>query len=303
MRLSLQGEIGGLYGIEATRDLQVWTNWVVVTTDSGGVAAVDLPSSVGERFYRASAASSSEAGDPAEVAIGERLFLETRFAQFFFARNGSDVNRSLESGDPALELTMTLENPVPGPFRGTSMNCRACHLVDEHHDRLGNRTYADFAARSPIPDRGDGRHTTPRNSPALVNASLTRSGPFFLHFDAEFPDGPSLVKGTFTGRNFGWLATEADVAVKHLARVIREDTAADELGQAFGGAYRLVLAGIDPTIPVEFRLPEAYRIDVSHASDEDLSGAARWGCANGRAANRQLRGLPCASSFHGFCLS
>jgi hypothetical protein len=27
-----------------------------------------------------------EESDPAEIAIGERLFLETRFAQFFFAQ-------------------------------------------------------------------------------------------------------------------------------------------------------------------------------------------------------------------------
>jgi hypothetical protein len=32
--------------------------------------------------------------DPAEVLIGERLFLETRFAQFFFA-NAKDLNLPL----------------------------------------------------------------------------------------------------------------------------------------------------------------------------------------------------------------
>ena len=54
------------------------------------------------------------------------------------------------------------------------MNCRVCHLVDESPDpgTTGTRTYADFARRSPIPDRGDGRTHTPRNSPPLVNASL-----------------------------------------------------------------------------------------------------------------------------------
>ena len=33
--------------------------------------------------------------DPAEVAIGERLFLETRFAQFFFSRANGDANARL----------------------------------------------------------------------------------------------------------------------------------------------------------------------------------------------------------------
>ena len=33
--------------------------------------------------------------DPAKVAVGERLFLETRFSQFFFARSKGDVNATL----------------------------------------------------------------------------------------------------------------------------------------------------------------------------------------------------------------
>jgi hypothetical protein len=45
------------------------------------------------------------------------------------------------------------------------MNCQQCHLVDEKgygefgDHTLGNRTYADFARRTPIPRRDDG-HTT-----------------------------------------------------------------------------------------------------------------------------------------------
>ena len=114
-----------------------------------------------------------------------------------------------DGGDPVMDKTVTLNAPAPGPFLGQSMNCRACHLVDEHKENgLGNRTYADFAIRSPIPDRGDGRKSTTRNSPALVNTSIARPEGLFLHFDAEFTDGKSLVKGGFTGRNFGWLPTE-----------------------------------------------------------------------------------------------
>jgi hypothetical protein len=33
--------------------------------------------------------------DPAQVAIGERLFLETRFSQFYFARAGGNPNATL----------------------------------------------------------------------------------------------------------------------------------------------------------------------------------------------------------------
>jgi len=66
------------------------------------------------------------------------------------------------------------------------MNCRACHLVDEQSGVSGggNRTYDDFARRSPIPAREDGLATTPRQSPPLVNASLARRK-FAAHFAAR----------------------------------------------------------------------------------------------------------------------
>src|SRR5215470_11632751 len=114
-------------------------------------------------------ASPEEAPDPPEVALGERLFLETRFAQFFAVRAGDDVNQELSSGDPAVDETSTPGAPLPGPFAGKAMNCRSCHLVDEQTgvDGGGSRTYGDFARRSPIPARDDGGLTTPRKSPAL----------------------------------------------------------------------------------------------------------------------------------------
>ena len=58
----------------------------------------------------------------------------------------------------------------------------------------GSRSYGDFARLSPIPARGDGATHTPRNSPPLVNASLARDRPFFLHFDGEFPSAVALVQ-------------------------------------------------------------------------------------------------------------
>src|SRR5262245_1004235 len=79
--------------------------------------------------------------DPAKVAIGERLFLETRFAQFFFAHSKGDANATLVQGDPVMATTVTTGQPLPGPFRGFAMNCRACHLVGEQFAiGHGNRT-------------------------------------------------------------------------------------------------------------------------------------------------------------------
>lgn len=178
-----------------------------------------------------------ESGDPPEIVIGERLFLETRFAQFFkqFLVSGGGTNVHLPAGDPVMDTTVTVGEPLPGPFLGQSMNCRACHLVDEHVETPGGtmRTYADFARRSPVPAREDGATTAPRNSPALVNATLPRTGGLLLHFDAEFAPTADLVKDTFTGRNFGWLPGERALAIAHLARVVREDDGSGGLAQDF----------------------------------------------------------------------
>jgi cytochrome c peroxidase len=223
---------------------------------------------------REGVAQGAEEADPPEVAVGERLFLETRFAQFF-ASHMTGVNAPLAVGDPVMEKTLTRGAPLDGPFAGQSMNCRACHLVDEQLGVPGGgmRTYGDFARRSPIPARDDGRLSTPRNSPPLVNASLARPGGVILHFDGEFPSLEALVKGTLSGRNYGWLPAEADLAIAHVARVIREDDGSGALAMAFGGAYAVVLSGTDPGVPQQLRLPPAYRIDVSHASDSEIFDA------------------------------
>ena len=111
--------------------------------------------------------------------VGERLFLDTRFAQTFkvFVDNGGNVNNA-DVGDSVVATLETVGAPInPGPFKGTSMNCRTCHLVDDALSSPGGgmRAYADFAHRTPIPARTDGMTHTPRNSPSLVNSSLHSS--------------------------------------------------------------------------------------------------------------------------------
>ena len=218
-------------------------------------------------------------GDPAEVVLGERLFLETRFAQFFktFLDTGRGVNDVLPAGDPVMNRTVTTQSPLPGPFAGKAMNCRACHLVDEHVATPGGgmRTYADFAQRSPIPARQfDPAQTAPRNSPALVNAALTRGIGLLLHFDGEFVSLEDLIRGTFSGRNFGWQPGEKQQAIALLARVIREDDGQAALAADFGGLpYSVVLTGVSPQIPPEFRLPRQFRIEVARATDGQIFDA------------------------------
>jgi cytochrome c peroxidase len=203
-----------------------------------------------------------------EVTVGERLFLETRFAQFF-ASHMTGVNDPLLEGDPAVAVLPTSLGPLPGPFAGRSMNCRNCHLVDDVAD-APTRTYSDFSRKSRVPARRDGATETLRNAPTLVDAAIPRPGPLLLHFDGEFASLTSLVRATLTGRNYGWLPGEETEAAAHIARVLREDDGSDDLGRAYGGAYPILLRGIDPGIPAALRLPEQFRIDVSVAADDRI---------------------------------
>lgn len=204
--------------------------------------------------------------DPPQIAIGERLFLETRFAQAYFANP--------DKADASLEYTLTTNDPLRGPFAGRTMNCRACHMVDEHQStpKAGIRTYADFAHRSPIPAREDKQVFASRNSMQMVNVNVPGKHGVIFHFDGEFNSMEDLVRGTFTGRNFGWLPGEKESAIRHLARIIREDDGQGELAQEFGGSYRKVLSG-DLSVPAEFRLPAEYRVDVVTADDKQILDA------------------------------
>jgi len=214
--------------------------------------------------------------DPPEVQVGERLFLETRFAQFFLANSGGDANATLPAGDPVVDQVQTTGKPLPGPFRGQSMNCRQCHLVDElkPQSRFDVRTYCDFAPHSPIPARtGQSAVTTPRNSPLLVNATLPRDVPQIFHFDGEFLTIEDLVAGTLTGPNFGWLPTESGTAVAHVADIIRNDNGQNDLAKEYGGGgvpYSTLFLGTDPSIPANLVIPPQYRIDVNTATDEQV---------------------------------
>ncbi len=225
-----------------------------------------------------SAAATGTAG--AEASVGERLFVETRFAQAFkaFLDSGGDVNDH-QAGDPVMAIveTATPGAPIdPGPFKGMSMNCRACHMVDDVLTAPGGgmRTYTDFARRSPIPARADGKTHAPRNSPPLVNSALDRPGGVLFHFDAEFNSMEDLVAATFTGRNYGWLPGERTQAIAHIARVVRGDDGSGEIAQQFDGlAYRFLFTGSNPNIPDELRLPPAFRVLIGSATDQEIFDA------------------------------
>ncbi|HZD47786.1 MAG TPA: hypothetical protein VE178_03500 [Silvibacterium sp.] len=213
---------------------------------------------------------------PAADSIGEALFLDTRFAEFF-AANMVGVNQPLPSGDPVVAETQTTSTPLPGPFAGQSINCRSCHFVTEFEGVQGggNRTYSDFTTRSPIPlsqPQPNGFTHTPRNAMQMVDSFTTRSGPLFLHFDGEFATGEDLVIGTLTGRNFGWLPSQYNQAIAHIAKIIREDDGSSQLAadRLDGLSYAVIFKGTDPRITSDILLPPSQRLDVSTATDTQV---------------------------------
>jgi hypothetical protein len=210
--------------------------------------------------------------------IGERLFLETRFSEFFFTNSDGDANAILTSGDLVVSNEASAYGPLPGPFRGYAMNCRECHLVEEEENNTnsllppfdsGNRTYCDFAPRSPIPNIGDGRLTTTRNAMPLVDSLLPHSMPLFLHFDGQFATPQDLVIGTLTGRNFGWLPSQYETAIHQIANVIRDDDGSGGLAQQYGGySYTIAFQGMTIGDP-QYMIAPQYRMDVSVTDTND----------------------------------
>ena len=79
-----------------------------------------------------------------------------------------------------------------------------------------------------------------------------------------------LVRATYTGRNFGWLAGEEKIAIEHIAKIIRKDNGEGELAQEFGGRYSTLLKGTDKNVAEKFKLPAKYRIDVLQATDKEI---------------------------------
>ena len=215
-------------------------------------------------------------GAPAEQNVGERVFIDTRFAEYF-AEHMTGVNDPLPAGDPVVATVSTPAGVIPGPFAGKSINCRSCHFVTEFTDVAGvkNRTYADFVTHSPLPRNIAGVTATPRNSMQMVGTFQPHSGPQFLHFDGEFASGEDLVLATITGRNFGWSLDQYQQAVAHIARVIREDNGKNDPSNIYthGFTYAQIFLGTDKSIPADSLLPPQYRVDVSKASDDEIVAA------------------------------
>ncbi|HEY9126587.1 MAG TPA: hypothetical protein VIM62_05635 [Acidobacteriaceae bacterium] len=222
---------------------------------------------------KAPLAPASEGATPATDSIGERIFLDTRFGEYF-ATHMTGINDPLPVGDPVVATVETTSGTLPGPFAGQAMNCRSCHFVTEFQGvaGAGNRTYADYTFRSPIPKAMDGFDHTPRNAMQMVDSFTPRAGALFLHFDGEFASAEDLVIGTMTGRNFGWSPSQYKQALAHIAAVVRGDNGSDQLAadRTNGLSYAVLFKGTDSRITSDLLIPASLRIDVSTATDDQV---------------------------------
>jgi hypothetical protein len=208
---------------------------------------------------------------PPEGQIGKRLFLETRFAQFYAANCSGNVNATLASGDPVVATIQTPSGSYPSPIAGQSINCRFCHLDNElAGTALPTRAYNSYLQRVPIPARGGMGGTTLRNVHAMADSMISGTHGIFLHSDGQFASGFTAAQVGLTGRGFGWLPTEYNQAMAWVATVIRQDDGSGTLAQQYGGSYARIFLGTDPTIPPQFQLSAPYRLDVTTATDQQI---------------------------------
>lgn len=208
---------------------------------------------------------------PPEGQLGKRLFLETRFAQFFAVNCKGNVNAPLATGDPVVATIQTPSGNYPSPIAGQSINCRFCHVDNELAGTAEpTRAYNDYLQREPIPARGGMGGTTLRNVHAMADSMISGTHGIFLHADGQFASGYSAALAGLTGRGFGWLPSEYNQAVAQIAKVVREDDGTGSLAQQYGGSYARILLGTDPTIPPQFQLSPPYRLDVTTATDEEI---------------------------------
>lgn len=211
-----------------------------------------------------------DAKDTPLKLVGERLFRETRFSQYFYAHSAGILNKVPAQGDSVVDTLDTITAQLAGPYKGQSMACAACHFVDQVKDLdgAGNRAYTDFSRRSRVPSREDGQTLTPRNSPNMVGSTM--SDDFFLHHDGEFATPEDLIRASYTGRNMGWLPREEATAIHHIVEVIRNDDGTFPTETDLGGlSYRDLFLGV-PTIPAKFLIPLEYRMEIKGASDKEI---------------------------------
>jgi cytochrome c peroxidase len=177
------------------------------------------------------------------------------------------------AGEASISFGERLFNDV-GFSQAKTTSCISCHQVDAGFDEItgvGMRSYSDFTAQTNIPFRTEDNNTvTLRNTPSLLGIGSRHATSRFSHWDGEFHDHSETVLGNFTGRNMGWLKGEKEEALRNIVKIIKEDDGTSELAQEFGGSYKKLFLGVDPSIPEELRLDKNDRLNITTASDKKI---------------------------------
>lgn len=202
------------------------------------------------------------ASDTTTDVLGERLFKDIRFSQYFYNVSAGNVNHKLKEGAPELNMIVIRGKDSPSPFAGQAMSCASCHMVDQSFDTNpgGMRGYNDFAKTTKLPQRLSGVTHTLRNTPALVGIGSKYAQNRFSHHDGEFHDHSQTVLGNFTGPNMGWLKSEKKTALANIVSIVRMDKGLSEQAQEFGGSYQKLFMKVEA--------PHA--LDISKASDSQI---------------------------------
>lgn len=201
--------------------------------------------------------SHAEEEDPIEVQIGEKLFMEERFSQWFFQSSNGDVNQPLRSGDPTLDKIKTDLGIFDHPLKGRAMSCAACHFVDQLSEvsEVKVLTYNDFMPRTPIPKRNqDNDVETTRHTSNMVGMVLKDGVP--LHWDGEFFSGKDLSCASLIGRNMGWVNEEGWLARRHIVDVVRKDVGTYPGQSDLSDSYKSLFSQVG--------------LEIDGLSDEDL---------------------------------
>ncbi|MGH8398914.1 MAG: hypothetical protein ACRETA_11840 [Gammaproteobacteria bacterium] len=223
--------------------------------------------------------SAGETLNPPDQLLGERLFKDPRFGQYYATHSNGTIN-GVNVGQ-SIVATVPTTNPdvsLPGPEAGTSITCLSCHLVQQEMNVPGGgmRAYTNFAGRALHPVRPEDTATqgalTARKPAPMVDDFNTGDAGQCLHWDCEFGDMDTLEYDTLTGRDFGWLPTEQTQAVHQIASVIRGDNGTDTLAQTFSNSlpYATLFNCSDRQIPAAYQLPKQYCLNIATASDEQI---------------------------------
>ena len=144
----------------------------------------------------------------AQIALGERLFHDTRF---------------------------------DNPEGDMETSCASCHMLT---DPLGYRAFTERLSKSWHPFRvEEPSREVLRNTPTILDLADHD----FIHFDGEFSSLQEQSEITLTSRNFGWLESEKSAALAYIAAAIRTDGASPSYAELLKQAYGFDTTSADPT--------------------------------------------------------